>query len=96
MFQIVANPVLESGGSLIWEYVDEVASLMEYSSSEVEVIGGTVLSCLNVGALASKELDMQKIIAFQSPQTTFAIVAGLASNGTGAAMTASATWKEDL
>lgn len=96
IFQIVANPIPATGSIIEWQFVDENLSLMEFTNSNVDIIGGQVVSCLNVSSVNSKDIDMQKLLEFQSPNTEFAIVAGLASSGTSANMTASGTWKEDL
>lgn len=94
VFEIIQDPV-PSGGDLIWSYVDQNLSLMEVTTDNTPIVGGTPVACINVTSGSAAVLDMQKILESQSPNAEFSITARVTS-GLLSEMSASGTWKEDL
>lgn len=91
-FEVIANPTVAAGTKFDWTYLDEQNSIMEVAKNNVVVTGGTVVQSFTV--LASKDVDIGKIIGFHSPNGTFAITARIQSSASNVCAV-SAVWKED-
>lgn len=96
VFEIIEDPVVGVGEFLEFEYLDEVNSLMEASKTPSSIVGGKVIASFNVTLGGIPPIDMQKVLKFQSPNSTYSIAAFVVGTGTGAVMSASGTWQEDL
>lgn len=96
VFEIIQDPVPAAGEFLEWQYVNESLSLMEATTTNAEVVGGSPVACFNVTAGGIPPINMSEILEFQSPVAEFSITARVVGTGTGATMSASGTWKEDL
>lgn len=95
IFEIIKGPEVGPTDFLEWQYADETLSLMEYSTSDVEITGGTPIACFTITSAGINPIDVESILEFVSPFETFAITAKV-SGGAAADMDVSATWKEDL
>lgn len=94
LYEIVLNPVIATGESLIFESTG-TDKLAEIAKDQSEVIGGEVLACFNVKASGSFSEELFSAISAIFPGDIIAVVARVTS-GSSATMDASLISKDDL
>jgi len=95
VYEVVVEPEVAPGDSLLFQYLDEPNSLMEYATNSVAITGGRVVACIPVQAGQPFPFDIESIVRFHPPNTTFSI-ASKVSQGASSAMDVSANWIDDL
>lgn len=95
LYEVIVNPEVANGESLIFQYLDEQNELMEYSTSQTNIIGGKVVACYPVKSGSPFSVDIQSIVKYHPPNAVFCIAARV-SSGAASEMIVSANWVDDL
>lgn len=94
IYEVVLNPTVASGSSLIFKSKG-ISELAEIAIDQVEITGGDVIACFNIKAQGSFAAELEKAVSFIFPGDIISIVAKV-SSGAAAEMDASLVWRDDL
>lgn len=94
IYEVIVNPVVASGSSLIFES-QGTTELAEIATDNVVITGGQVLACFNIKAQGSFSSDLENALTSIPPGMVVSITARVTS-GAAADMDASITYQDDL
>lgn len=94
VYEVVINPVVASGSSLIFES-QGAQELAEIATDNVEITGGSVLACFNVKSQGSFTSDLENALTSIPPGMIVSVTARVTS-GSASDMDAAITYQDDL